>query len=66
MTELTLTLVEEKLTDGSRVYNVHLGPHVVFHAVSETDAADLLNGMVALLDKHTVDTVRTGGFHVAA
>lgn len=54
---LTLHIGPQKLTDGSIVYNVHLGTSdIVLHAVDESSALALARGIAELIDLHTADT----------
>jgi len=44
----------DRLTDGSKVFNVTLGD-TVFHAVTYADARAFATKLTALVDKYTVD-----------
>lgn len=53
---LTIHIGPQKLSDGSIVYNVHIGTSgIVLHAVDEPSALVLAEGIAELIDLHTVD-----------
>lgn len=57
--DITIHIGPQKLSDGSIVYNVHLGlSHIVLHAVDEASALALANGIAELIELHTVDVAR--------
>jgi len=49
-----ITITYDRLTDGSKVFNVTLGD-TVFHAVTYADARAFADKLVALIGDHTVD-----------
>jgi len=56
--DVLIFVVPETLSDKSVVYNVKLG-NVTFHAVTESDAHDLAEGFLSLIEEHTNDTADT-------
>jgi hypothetical protein len=54
MTDYTVTITIEHLSDGSEVANVHFGD-TVFHAVTEADATAFAHSLAQLVADHTVD-----------
>jgi hypothetical protein len=49
-----IKLVEQRLSDGSCVTNVEIG-NVVLHAMSDSDAEELVLALMALIERHTTD-----------
>ena len=66
-TDLTIHVGAEKLSDGSLVWNVYFGDDckTPLHAYSEEDARELARGMVELIEKHAVDTIRFKAWEIA-
>jgi hypothetical protein len=65
--DLTLHIGPQKLSDGSIVYNVHLGlSDIVLHAVDEESALALANGIAELIEMHTVDVAYVRNHEVRA
>lgn len=59
--EHTIQIIEDRLSDGSRVYDVRLNGEN-FGCVTENDAITLMSKIIAAIGEHTVDTCRTLGF----
>jgi len=53
----TVNFIETRLTDGSKVYDVHID-ETVLPCPTENDALDLIGGLDVLLKKHTVNSCR--------
>jgi hypothetical protein len=56
---LKINVVRETLSDGSTVFNVHLG-NLVLHALSRDDALALAQEMADAIDARTVEVCRVG------
>ncbi len=54
MNKIGITTQARILTDGSRVYDVHVG-NVVMHCVSLDDAYDLAEKIKAAIEEHALD-----------
>lgn len=48
-------VVQEKLSDGSYVYNIVMGKHK-WHATSQKDAQELAEKIMEAIEDHTVDS----------
>jgi len=57
----TTRIIERKLTDNSKVYDVRLtcdhGGAVLFHAVTKADAVQLVKIVSIAIENHTNETV---------
>ena len=49
-----ITITYNRLTDGSKSFDVNLGD-TVFHTVTYADARAFADKLTALIDNHTVD-----------
>lgn len=64
---LTIHIGPQRLSDGSIVHNVHIGTsNIVLHAVDESSAIALANGIADLIDLHTVDVARVRNWETQA
>jgi len=58
MDDITLEIRTETLSDGSKVYNVHMTnteQRIVLHAVTARNAEQLYSKILDAIDLHTVD-----------
>lgn len=53
--DVIIFVVPEILSDGSKVFNIHIGD-VKLHAVTEDDAGTLAENFAELIEDHTNDT----------
>ena len=51
---MNITVIRQILSDGSHVYNVHVGD-LVLHAYTERDVWDLADKIGRAIDEHTCD-----------